>query len=110
MKKVVRPWGNFKQFALDQECTVKLLTLKPHGELSLQSHKKRVENWYFLDKAMVQVGNRKFSVKEGSFIHIGKNEKHRIISKKNKVRLIEVAFGKFDEKDETRFEDKYGRK
>ncbi|MDD5700233.1 MAG: mannose-6-phosphate isomerase [Candidatus Nanoarchaeia archaeon] len=110
MKEVKRPWGGFKQFALNQECTVKLLTLGPRQELSLQSHKKRAENWYFFDRAIVEIGRKKFHVKEGDFVHVGKNERHRIISQKNKVRLIEIAFGKFDEKDETRFEDKYGRR
>ena len=110
MKEVKRPWGNFRQFALNQQCTVKLLTLKPNSELSLQSHKNREENWYFLDNAIVQLGNKKRSVKEGDFIHIGKNQKHRIISKNNRVRIMEIAFGKFSEKDETRYEDKYGRK
>ncbi len=109
MKEVRRPWGNFRQFALNKECTVKLLTIKPDEELSLQSHKNRAEEWYFLDKAVVQLGNRRFNAREGSFIHVKKNEKHRIIAQKNKVRLIEIAFGKFSEKDEKRFEDKYKR-
>ena len=110
MKEVKRPWGNFRQFALNKESTVKLLTINPHQKLSLQSHKKREENWYFLDKAIAQVGNKKFPVKEGDFIHVKKNEKHKIIAQKNRVRLIEIAFGKFSESDEKRFEDKYGRR
>ena len=110
MKKVVRPWGNFKQFILNKQCTVKLLVLNPHQELSLQSHKKREENWYFLDQGKVQIGSRKFHVKEGNYIHVRKNEKHRILAEKKKLRVIEIAIGKFDEKDETRYDDEYGRK
>jgi mannose-6-phosphate isomerase-like protein (cupin superfamily) len=109
MKEVRRPWGNFRQFALNKACTVKLLTLNPHQELSLQSHKNRTEDWYFLDKAIVQVGSKKFTVKEGNFIHVKKNEKHRIIAQNHKARIIEIAFGKFSESDEKRFDDKYGR-
>ena len=109
MEEVKRPWGNFRRFALNKKCTVKLLTINAGQELSLQSHKNRTEEWYFLDKAEVQVGNKRFSVKEGNFIHVKKNEKHRIIAQKSKARLIEIAFGKFNEKDEKRFEDKYRR-
>jgi mannose-6-phosphate isomerase-like protein (cupin superfamily) len=109
MKEVKRPWGNFKRFTLNKKCTVKLLTINPNQESSLQSHKKRTEDWYFLSNGRVQVGNKKFSVKEGDFIHIRKNEKHRIFAPKGKVKLIEISFGHFDEKDETRFSDKYGR-
>jgi mannose-6-phosphate isomerase len=109
MKEVKRPWGNFKQFILNKKCTVKLLTLNPKESLSLQSHKKREENWYFLDNGLVQLGNKKMHVKEGDFIHIRKNEKHRIIAQNKKVRLIEVATGTFRENDEKRYSDEYGR-
>ncbi len=110
MKVVRRPWGNFKQFALNKQCTVKLITILPHQELSLQSHRKREENWYFLKAGKVQVGNKKFHVKEDDYIHVRKNEKHRIIAEKTKLQLIEISFGKFEEKDEKRYSDKYGRK
>lgn len=109
MKETKKPWGDFKLFALNKKCTIKLLTLKPNQELSLQSHKTRRENWYFLEKAIIQKGNKKFSVKEGDFIHIRKGEKHRVISQKNKVRFIEIVFEKFSENDIIRYEDKYGR-
>jgi len=109
MKEVKRPWGNFRQFALNKKCTVKLLTIKPNEELSLQSHKNRTEDWYFLDKAIVQLGNKRFNVREGNIIHVKKNEKHRIIAQNKEVKLIEIAFGQFSEKDEKRFEDKYRR-
>lgn len=105
-----RPWGLFKTFALNQKCTVKLLEIKPYESLSLQKHKKRDECWYFLDNAIVQIENKKIKVKEGSLINIKKNQEHRIIAEKNKVKVIEVSFGIFDEKDEIRLKDKYGRK
>ncbi|MDE1848448.1 MAG: phosphomannose isomerase type II C-terminal cupin domain [Nanoarchaeota archaeon] len=109
MKEVKRPWGNFKQFALNKKCTVKLLTLNPHQELSLQSHRHREESWYFLDSASAQVGSKKFRVKEGDFVHVKKNQKHRIIAGNKKVELIEIATGSFRENDEKRYEDEYGR-
>ena len=48
MKEVKRPWGNFKRFALNEKCTVKILTVKPHQELSLQKHEKRKDKFYTL--------------------------------------------------------------
>ncbi len=109
MKEVKRPWGNFKQFALNEKCTIKVLTLFPKQEISLQAHKKRTEDWYFLSNGKVEVGNKKFKVKNGDFVHVRKNEKHRIIATNKKVQLIEISFGTFDEHDEKRFSDKYGR-
>ena len=110
MKEVKRPWGSFKQFAFNEKCTVKIIEIKPNQELSLQKHKNRNELWYFLDKGIVQLGNKKIKVKEEDSIKIPKGKPHRIIAGQKNVRVLEVSFGKFDEKDEIRLEDKYGRK
>jgi mannose-6-phosphate isomerase-like protein (cupin superfamily) len=110
MKEVKRPWGLFKQFIFNQKCTVKILELKPKQELSLQVHKKRDEMWYFLDNAIVQLGKKRISVREGDLIKVKKKTPHRIIAKKGKARVLEISLGTFDEKDEIRLEDKYGRK
>jgi mannose-6-phosphate isomerase len=109
MKDVVRPWGDFKQFALNKKCTVKLLTINPHQELSLQAHKKRTEDWYFLGGGKAQVGSKKFRVKNGDYVHVKKNQKHRVLATNKKLQLIEISVGNFDEHDEKRFSDKYGR-
>jgi|SRR3989338_5008956 len=110
MKEVKRPWGNFKEFAKNKKCTVKILIINPHEELSLQKHKKRSETWYFLTPGIVQLKNRKLNIKKGSLIKINKNQPHRIIALKNPVQILEISFGNFSEKDEIRIEDKYGRK
>ncbi len=110
MKEVKRPWGNFKQFVLNKKSTVKIISIKPNEELSLQKHKHRREIWYFLTSGKVQIGNKKFKVKKNEIINIPKNTPHRIFADKNDVEFLEISFGKFDEKDEIRLEDKYGRK
>jgi len=110
MKIVKRPWGEFKQFAFNEKCTVKILSVKPSQELSLQKHKNRIEEWYFLTDGFVQLGKKVKKVKKGEKIKIGKGVVHRVIAKKKKVEFLEIAHGKFDEKDEIRLEDKYGRK
>lgn len=110
MKEVKRPWGLFKQFALNEKCTVKILEINPKQELSLQKHKNRIENWYFLEDGIVQLGNKKIKLKKGQLIKIPKGKPHRIIAGKKKTRVLEISFGNFNEKDEIRLEDKYGRK
>ncbi|MEK6918288.1 MAG: phosphomannose isomerase type II C-terminal cupin domain [Nanoarchaeota archaeon] len=110
MKKVIRPWGNFKGFAKNKKCTIKILEVKPGQEFSLQYHNKREENWYFLESGFAVVGNRKFKVKEGDFVKVPRKTKHRIIAGPKRVRVLEVSYGDFDENDIIRLEDKYGRK
>ncbi len=110
MKIVKRPWGDFKQFVLNKKCTVKILSVNPHSELSLQKHRKRIESWYFLTEGYVQLCNKKKKIKKGELVKIKKMQAHRIIAKTKKVEVLEVSYGKFDEKDEIRLEDKYGRK
>ena len=110
MKMVARPWGGFKQFVLNEKCTVKILSVKPFGVLSLQKHRTRREEWYFLSDGWVQIGARKRRVKKGESVVVGKGVVHRIFSKGSKIEVLEISFGTFDEEDEVRLEDKYGRK
>lgn len=110
MKEVKRPWGDFKQFALNEKCTVKILTVKPRQKLSLQYHFKRTESWYFLTPGKVQIGKTVKKVKKGELVKIPKKKPHRLISGNKKVQVLEISQGSFSEKDEVRLEDKYGRK
>jgi mannose-6-phosphate isomerase len=110
MKKVTRPWGNFKQFVLNKKCTVKILEVNPKKKLSLQLHNKREETWYFLDDGFVQIGNKKLKIKQGSIVKVPKRKAHRIMAGKNKVKVLEISYGEFKEGDEIRLGDDYGRK
>jgi mannose-6-phosphate isomerase-like protein (cupin superfamily) len=110
VKIVHRPWGNFKQFALNEKCTVKIIEVNSKQELSLQKHKLRREEWYFLTSGIIQIGKKIKKIKEGEIVKIGKNIKHRLIAENKKVRVLEISFGNFNEKDEIRLEDKYNRK
>jgi mannose-6-phosphate isomerase-like protein (cupin superfamily) len=110
MKKVVRPWGSFKEFVKNKKCTVKIIELKPRQVLSLQVHKKRDEFWYFFNKALVQIGNKVRKVKPGEIVKIGKGKMHRVMSGWKSVKFLEISFGHFKEGDEKRLYDAYGRK
>lgn len=109
MREVRRPWGDFKQFVLNEKCTVKILTVKPNGILSLQKHRKRKEQWYFLTEGWVQLGTKKKKIKKGEIVNVRKMQAHRIFAKKKRVEVLEISYGTFDEKDEVRLEDVYGR-
>ena len=76
---VTRPWGSFKQFANNQDCTVSLMTVLPGQRLSLQSHTGRAELWIVIDDgAQVQVGDEIRECKAGDEIWIPAGERHRL--------------------------------
>jgi mannose-1-phosphate guanylyltransferase/mannose-6-phosphate isomerase len=107
---VERPWGSFKQCAHNQEVTVSLMTVKPGQRLSLQSHTARAELWIVLDDgAAVQVDDDIFYPKAGDEIWIPAKSRHRLSSTGPEVRVLEVAFGNWQQADITRYEDDYRR-
>jgi mannose-6-phosphate isomerase-like protein (cupin superfamily) len=108
--KEKRPWGEFTTYALNEKCTVKVIEVKPGGMLSLQSHSKRKEFWVALDNgAYAQTGGKITALPRGKSITIKKRQKHRLISKGKRFRVLEISFGRFDESDEVRHGDIYGR-
>lgn len=107
---VERPWGSFKQYAHNKEVTVSLMTVKPGQRLSLQSHTGRAELWIVLDDgAMVQVDDDIFYPAAGDEIWIPANARHRLGSTGPAVRVLEVAFGNWQQADILRYEDDYAR-
>jgi len=108
---VERPWGSFRQYALNQDCTVSLMTVRPGRRLSLQSHTGRAELWIVLDDgAVVQTGDQSRTCKAGDEIWIRPNQKHRLgCPGPNPVRVLEVAFGNWQQADIKRFEDDFAR-
>jgi mannose-1-phosphate guanylyltransferase/mannose-6-phosphate isomerase len=108
---VERPWGSFKQFARNEDCTVSLMTVQPGQQLSLQSHSGRAELWIVLDDgAMVQVGDERRERRAGDEIWIPANARHRLgCPGARPVRVLEVAFGDWQQEDITRYADQYSR-
>ncbi|MEX2089097.1 MAG: mannose-6-phosphate isomerase [Bacteroidota bacterium] len=110
IKSVERPWGSFRKYAHNVETTVSLMWVKPNQRLSLQSHTGRGELWIVLDEgAIVQVGESFVHPKAGDEIWIPANTKHRLSSGGPAVRVLEVAFGNWQQEDITRYEDDYQR-
>jgi mannose-6-phosphate isomerase len=108
---VTRPWGSFKQYALNSDCTVSLMAVLPGQRLSLQSHTGRAELWIVIDDgAVVHVGDQERHYKAGDEIWIPANERHRLSCAGDKpVRVLEVAFGNWQQDDITRYADDYAR-
>ena len=109
---VERPWGSFKQYANNRDCTVSLMTVLPGQRLSLQSHTGRAELWIVIDDgAVVQVGETQREHRTGDEIWIHAKEKHRLSCRGDKpVRVLEVAFGNWQQDDIQRYADGYQRK
>jgi len=108
---VARPWGSFIQYAHNRECTVSLMTVLPGQRLSLQSHTGRAELWIVLDEgAVVRVGEQEHLCEPGEEIWIGANQKHRLSCPGTRsVRVLEVAFGNWQQEDIQRYADDYSR-
>ena len=108
--RVVRPWGAFSQYANNAEVTVSLMTVNPGMRLSLQSHTGRAELWIVLDEgAEIQVGETIFYPQPNEEIWIPANTKHRLSSTGPMVRVLEVAFGNWQQADITRYADDFKR-
>jgi mannose-6-phosphate isomerase len=108
---VERPWGSFRQFAFNEDCTVSLMSVLPGQRLSLQSHTGRAELWIVIDDgALVQIGDIVKEYKSGDEVWIPANERHRLSCTGDKpVRVLEVAFGNWQQEDIKRYDDDYIR-
>ncbi len=113
LNKIIRtesPWGKFDRFTANEVSTVKILEIKAGQRLSLQSHQHREELWIALDDGIVaEIESIKNHLKAGEKIFVPKGAKHRLSSEKETVRVLEIAFGNFDENDITRYGDDFGR-
>ena len=109
-RHVERPWGMFDQYAFNQEVTVSLMTVKPGQRLSQQAHTGRAELWIALDEgAEVQIGDEMIYPKVGEELWIPANTPHRLGARERAVRVLEVAFGNWQQADILRFADDYQR-
>lgn len=107
-----RPWGYYNVLLEKPEYKVKVLSVLPQGEISLQLHHHRKEHWYIVKgKGLVVKNGSEIRVLPGDSVDIPINEAHRIENIGNdNLMFIEVAQGDYlGEDDIVRLEDKYGR-
>lgn len=106
-----RPWGSFRQFTSGEPVTVKTITVEPGRRLSLQTHSHRAEMWHVLDGELdIVVGERSWTARPGEMIWVPCGAEHRMgNSSQETARILEIAFGPFDEADIVRLQDDYAR-
>lgn len=106
-----KPWGKFERFCHNEKVTVKIITVRPNSKLSLQFHNCRDEFWKIVSgNGQIVLGEKTVDAKAGDEFFISRKTNHRIITSKNALEVMEISFGKFDEKDIVRLSDEYNRK
>ena len=111
-KRIYRPWGNYDSIAQEKRWQVKLITVKPGNQLSLQMHHHRAEHWIVVQRtAKVSIDDKVLFLSENESTYIPLGSIHRLSNPgKIDLILIEVQSGSYlGEDDITRFEDNYGR-
>ena len=106
-----RPWGNFTKFTENTPSTVKILTINPGENFSLQFHHDRDEFWYVISgEGQAEIGDQIINIKTNDELFAPRGTNHRIKAGSLPVVILEISFGQFSESDITRIDDKYGRK
>jgi len=106
-----RPWGRFRSFPHEEASSIKIITVDPGGELSLQYHERRSEFWVVLDEGLeITVGERTWRprLREEIFIPAGTPHRMRGVGR-HPARILELWLGSSEESDIIRLEDRYGR-
>jgi len=86
------------------------MSVAPGQRLSLQSHSGRAELWIVLDPgAKIEVDGLVHAPSPGAEIWIPAGSQHRLSSTGPTVRVLEVAFGNWEQEDITRYDDDYHR-
>ncbi len=107
-----RPWGFFEQLGTGARFQVKLLHVKPGGQLSMQMHHHRSEHWVVVrGTAKVTVGETSKLVQENESVYITATQWHRLENPgKVPLEMIEVQIGTYlGEDDIIRTDDVYHR-
>ena len=105
-----RPWGSFERFTLNEQTTVKIITVSPGQAFSLQKHSRRGEFWRVLaGSGTLTIGDETHEANAGMGFFIAPETIHRAEGGEQGLVILEIAFGEFDETDIIRIEDRYGR-
>ena len=111
-KTYERPWGTYKTLELGAGYQVKIITVHPKGQLSLQRHFKRSEHWVVIQgQPTITVGENKKAYNINDAVYIPIEAAHRMENNTEQpAAVIEVQIGSYlGEDDIERLEDIYGR-
>ena len=106
------PWGFHSLIIDNKEYKVKVLSVNPKSQLSLQKHQHREEHWIVVKGvAEVIVDGITTSLGSGNYIHIPNGSEHCLRNNHtDDLIVIEVQLGEvLKESDITRISDIYGR-
>ena len=112
MKKRIekKPWGREEIFAVNDKASVKIININKGKRLSLQRHKYRDEFLRVIEGiALITLGNKTRKYSKNKEVFVKRGTLHRIKALSEKLKVLEISFGKFDEKDIERIEDDFGR-
>lgn len=124
-----RPWGTIEILTQQKNCSVRILTIEADQKLSFQRHLVRDEFFISLDENVgleicsetledlpdeIDINDIKeiksLVLEKGDYVLIPKGIWHRTKASKERVRLLEIGFGAYDQdKDIERLDDKFGR-
>jgi mannose-6-phosphate isomerase-like protein (cupin superfamily) len=110
--KEERPWGWFEILYEEQGLKVKRIMVKPGMRLSLQSHRRRAENWVVVrGKGLFTLGEKTFVLEPNQSVFIPVTGKHRMENPgPEELVFIEVQTGAYlGEDDITRYQDDFNR-
>lgn len=94
----------------NQKSTVKILTVNPGENPSVQYHFNRDEFWYILDGPVkIRKGDNTYTMKPGDSIDLYRGEVHTAIGMDNSARILQISKGYFSEHDIVRLDDNYKR-
>ena len=80
--------------------------------MSYQSHTKRQETWHIVQgQGVVTLNDKDTPFVADDVIHVPIGTKHRFANNglEGNVTAVEIGRGEFDELDNTRYEDDFGR-
>ncbi len=105
-----RPWGSFDRFTHNEASTVKILRLTPGLRFSKQRHHERAEFWHVIKgSGTVEINDVAREVYVGDEAEIPVGATHRLTAGPEGIEVLEIALGTFDENDNERLEDDFGR-
>jgi mannose-6-phosphate isomerase-like protein (cupin superfamily) len=111
-KGVEKPWGGFNVLFKEKGYQVKRIEVDPGSRLSLQTHKRRSEEWVVVQgHGLATVEEREIPVKRGSVVKCPNGVAHRMANTGDSpLVFIEVQLGDYlGEDDIVRLEDDYNR-
>jgi len=110
---IASPWGFHNLIINNEFYKVKILSVNPFSQLSLQKHQHREEHWIVVKGlGTVEINGEQTKLKVGDYVKIPRKAEHCLKnSSSENMIIIETQLGKIlKESDIERISDIYGRK